>query len=92
MLSDATGTALDGDGDGTPGGAYNFWFRSVDAAETVIVDKAHSPDPGQPLGTLANPFDNIADALDATASGNVVRVVPNAGSDGDLATLDDNFA
>ena len=92
VLSDATGTALDGDGDGTPGGAYNFWFRSVDEAETVIVDKAHSPDPGQPLGTLANPFDNIADALDATASGNVVRVVPNAGSDGDLATLDDNFA
>ena len=41
VLSDATGTALDGDGDGTPGGAYNFWFRSVDEAETVIVDKAH---------------------------------------------------
>ena len=92
VLSDATGTALDGDGDGSPGGAYNFWFRGVTAAETIVVDKAHSPDPAQPLGSLTNPFDNISEALAAAVPGNIVRIVPNAGSDGNLATLDDNFA
>ncbi len=38
-IVDTTGTPLDGDRDGLAGGAFNFWFRSSTAANTVYVDK-----------------------------------------------------
>ncbi|MEO2016485.1 MAG: hypothetical protein ABGZ53_19175, partial [Fuerstiella sp.] len=34
-----TGVAFDGDSDGVAGGVYNFWFRAVDSADTLFVDK-----------------------------------------------------
>ena len=34
-LRDASGVALDGDGDGTPGGVFNFWFRAASPAGTA---------------------------------------------------------
>ena len=33
VIVDATGTALDGDGDGVPGGTYNFWLRTQTPAK-----------------------------------------------------------
>ena len=57
-----TGTLLDGDGDGTPGGVNNFWFRVADAAHTIFVDKAATGGTG-PLGSITNPYTTIADAL-----------------------------
>src|SRR6185503_9688171 len=53
-LSDSTGVKLDGDADGKPGGAYEFWFQSNTAANTIYVDKANVQ--ANPNGTLNNPF------------------------------------
>ena len=69
--SDLSKTRLDGDGDGMPGGVFNFWFRTAgvssgqtdDPARTIFVDKSHTPLVGQALGTQANPFNNIAEVL-----------------------------
>jgi len=82
-------TALDGDGDGVPGGVYNFWFR-VDR-EPIIVDKA-APDGGN--GTLLFPFNNIAWVFDArnpngARTDDVVRIIGNGGADNNLATPED---
>ena len=38
-IVDATGTALDGDRDGEPGGIFSFWFNTASAADTIYVDK-----------------------------------------------------
>ena len=85
-----TGQRLDGDADGVAGGVHNFWFRAV--ANTIFVDKSHSPVAGPTLGSLANPYNNIALALAAAKSGDVVRIVGNGGADGQLSTVDDNLA
>ncbi len=77
-------TALDGDGDGEPGGVYNFWFRA--SATPIIVDKS-APSGGS--GTLSSPFNTIAAALQASRSGDIVRIVGNGGTDGNLGTAAD---
>ena len=41
-------------------------------------------------GTLANPFTEIDLALNAAAAGDIVRVVGNAGADGDISTVADS--
>ena len=66
-------TFLDGDGDGVPGGVYNFWFKAAPvlqsgppttAAETIFVDKSYVPPSGTtPSGTLNAPYNNLATAL-----------------------------
>lgn len=38
-LLDATGTSFDGEGDGVPGGVYNFWFRATAPTDTLFVDR-----------------------------------------------------
>ncbi|MCO6458585.1 MAG: tandem-95 repeat protein [Pirellulaceae bacterium] len=86
------GTPLDGDADGTPGGAFNFWFRVVDTPDTIYVDKAHVTNNALPRGTLANPWDELDNALAVAQPGQVVRLVANGGLDGNLGTLADNFA
>jgi hypothetical protein len=98
ILVDTTGTAFDGDADGIAGGAYEFWFQ---AGNTVFVDKA-STAAGTPNGTIANPYRDIDDALAATTSRNqdgnalnnvdIVRIVGNGGTDGDLSTPADSQA
>ena len=92
-LIDATGTAFDGDGDGVPGGVFNFWLRSVAAADQVFVDKA-APSGGD--GSLERPFRELDQALNdplhKPRPGQILRVVGNGGADGDLATLQDNLA
>ncbi len=77
-------TPLDGDGDGVPGGVFNFWFR-VDATP-IIVDKT-APSGG--TGNLTSPFNTIAAALNLARNGDVVRIVGNGGTDGNLGTPED---
>ncbi|GIW99402.1 MAG: hypothetical protein KatS3mg111_2735 [Pirellulaceae bacterium] len=89
ILRDATGTPVDGDADGTPGGVYNFWFRASTAANTKFVDKSASAGGN---GSLSAPFKYIKDALAAAQPGEVVRIVGNGGGDGSLATVADNLA
>lgn len=95
-LKDATGTLFDGDADGAPGGAYNFWFQVATAENTVFVDKAATSAVGA-LGSITNPFRNLRDATDpananSARAGDVLRVVGNGGADGNLATVADNLA
>ena len=93
FLTDATGTAFDGDADGVPGGIYNYWMRVVGVENQVVVDKS-APDGGD--GTLASPFNNLNEALTDPANGveegDIMRIVGNGGGDGDLSTVDDNLA
>lgn len=94
-IVDNAGTALDGDGDGTPGGVYNFWFRSQTvnstpaANNTLFVDKS-APSGGN--GTMTTPFNNLSTALAAATAGQIVRVIANPGTDNDLDTTSDNQA
>lgn len=90
-LKDTSGTEFDGDADGTPGGTFNFWFQANTPANTLVVDKIPGAGAG-PLGSLTNPFTSLDDALATALPGQIVRVVGNGGVDGDLATLQDNFA
>ncbi len=98
QLMDLTGTALDGDADGRPGGAFEFWFEGNTPATTIYVDKARDLNGNQNegSGTLADPYDTIDQALSvagAQAAGGqrrTVRIVGNGGADGNLATTGDN--
>ncbi|MEX2176014.1 MAG: PPC domain-containing protein, partial [Pirellulaceae bacterium] len=92
-ITDTTGVKLDGDADGRPGGKYEFWFQSNSAAgSTIYVDKANTSGPF--LGTLADPLNNLAAAIDAAEAGpaKIIRVVGNGGTDGNVNTLQDNRA
>ena len=82
-ISDTSGTLLDGDRDGEPGGAFQFWFNTASAAKTVFVDKAAAAGGN---GTIATPYNNLKTALDAVAAANtavpgsrtLMRIVGNA--------------
>ncbi len=61
---------------------------------TIFVDKSAGPNAD---GSLAKPFNNIAgtgvpNAFGVAQPGDIVRIVGNGGSDGNLATANDNFA
>ncbi|MCC7334890.1 MAG: pre-peptidase C-terminal domain-containing protein [Pirellulaceae bacterium] len=85
----ATGTEIDGDADGSPGGAFNFWFRPSTAATTKFVDKS-AANGGN--GSVTAPYNNIGTALAAATPGTVVRIVGNGGADRNFATTADNLA
>ncbi len=85
----ATGTEIDGDGDGQPGGTFNFWFRPSTVATTKFVDKSATTAGN---GSLATPFKNISAALAVATPGTVVRIVGNGGADKNMATTADNLA
>ncbi len=99
--SDGNGTAVqvDGDADGRPGGAYDFWFIPTGPTNMVLVDKA-SRSTATPDGSRTLPFKNIAPALEsvrqkATSDPNnsyVLRIVGNGGADNQLSTTSDNLA
>ncbi|MBB3204713.1 hypothetical protein FHS27_000477, partial [Rhodopirellula rubra] len=76
QLTDVDGTAIDGDGDGTPGGVHSFWFDNADAANTFYVDKlGANVDVG---GATVASHATIASALlaaQAAVGRSVVRVV-----------------
>ena len=91
QILDTTGTALDGDADGVPGGVFEFHFRTAAVVDTFFVDKANDTTPGADgSGTEADPFDTISQAVAAAGAGDVIRVVANGGTDNKLKTLDDN--
>ncbi len=96
-IADASVSLLDGDRDGVAGGNYNFWFEPA-RANTIYVDKLGGAGTGV-LGSIANPYSNIPDALiaaeaaiDSGQEGVVVRLLPNGGADNDLETTADNLA
>ena len=105
FLLDSTGTPIDGDGDGTPGGVFDFWFQATESAttdtvgNTLFVDKIAGSNPIAELGSLDNPFSQIDQALAAAAARNqdgnpandiqIVRIIGNEGGDGDLGTPED---
>ena len=96
-LTDTSGMLFDGDADGQPGGAYDFWFKTqqttnVKASNHVIwVDKAFVPGPGVLSdGTLNRPYTNISAALAQAAPGDLVRIVGNNFAN-DATNLTDNL-
>ena len=90
-LTDTTGVALDGDGDGLPGGVFDFWFVPNDVNNTLYVDKASTVTSGT-LGTVGNPFREIDQAIAAALPGDTIRVIGNGGVDGRIETLRDNYS
>ena len=90
-LTDTTGVALDGDGDGRPGDVFNFWFVPSDVNDTLYVDKAATSASGNP-GTVNNPFREIDQAIAAASEGTTIRVLGNGGVDGQMETLADNYS
>jgi VCBS repeat-containing protein len=103
QIVDIDNTALDGDLDGVAGGVYSFWFRAAQPltnsaspeVRTIFVDKSHVQNtaPGAPaLGSLANPFNKISSALSVARQGDIVRILGNAGLDGNPLTLADSYA
>ncbi len=90
-LTDTTGVALDGNGDGRPGDVFNFWFVPSDVNDTFYVDKAATSASGN-LGTVSNPFREIDQAIAAATEGTTIRVLGNGGVDGQMETLADNYS
>jgi GEVED domain/Dockerin type I domain/Bacterial pre-peptidase C-terminal domain len=80
---------IDGDADGRPGGAYDFWFVPTGASNTIYVDKAAT---AAGNGTIAAPYRRIQQALAAATPGKVIRIVGNGGVDNKLETTADNLA
>jgi len=83
-IVDATGTPLDGDRDGKPGGTFSFWFQTASPAETIFVDRANTQ-PGGGVGTLANPFKTISAAVAAATADpakRIIRIVGNTAGAG----------
>ncbi|MCU0870776.1 MAG: pre-peptidase C-terminal domain-containing protein, partial [Pirellulaceae bacterium] len=90
LLSQAT--PLDGDADGEPGGVYNFWFRV--SPRQIFVDTYVGPNESESsicpgTGSLQSPYCRISDATKAARAGDIIRIVGNGGTDGDLATPED---
>lgn len=84
-ITDAGGVQFDGDNDGVQGGVHNFWFRAVNPSQMLLVDKT-APAGGN--GSLSQPYNNVAVALNAALPGYVVRIVGNGVADGDNTTPD----
>ena len=97
FITDNSGVDLDADGDGTPGGTLNTWFNVTETdgipvggeSRTLFVDKSATTTGN---GSISSPYTNLNTAMAAAAAGDIVRVVGNAGADGDAATLQDNQA
>ena len=89
-LVDGTKTKFDGDADGVPGGAYNYWFNVE--KDTVFVDKTSTSSVED--GTLANPYKTIDEAFRQKGTpGTIIRVLGNHFYDDDannLSTYSDN--
>src|SRR5690606_21436502 len=92
VLRDADGTAMDGDGDGVPGGVHQFWFQASDVESTLFVDRANDPLLGGNGGdgSLAAPFDRLNTALAEAGSRIVVpRDVAQSIQDSESFVIDD---
>lgn len=90
FMQDTSGTALDGDGDGQPGGAFNFWFRAAAAStgavssspRTIYVDKSFT---GVGNGSPSQPMNNLNfstwPAGAVPVEGDIIRVLGSTASD-----------
>ncbi|MEW4562724.1 GEVED domain-containing protein [Bremerella sp. JC770] len=97
----AAGAALDGDLDGTAGGAFNFWFRAESATHTglapnvprtLFVDATYT---GPQTGSITQPFSTISAAItaaDNAGRGDVIRVIGLDAIGSEQDTLEDNIA
>jgi hypothetical protein len=86
-IVDATGTPLDGDRDGSPGGLFQFWFNTAAQSDTIYVDRANTQF-GNGAGTLANPFKTISAAVAAASADpgkRIIRIVGNTAGAGGMA-------
>ena len=72
---DLTGRPLDGDRDGTAGGTFQFWFKTVASTATAYVDKTAAVGGD---GSLAKPYSTIKAAVDGIGTRKLLRVVGNA--------------
>ncbi|KAA1258524.1 Matrixin [Rubripirellula obstinata] len=91
-IRDAAGTAFDGDADGTPGGAFNYFFRVAAESDTLYVDASAADPPAGTAGSALTPFNEIDQAIAAATPGQTVRIVGNAGADGIIGLEQDNFS
>ena len=96
-ITDINGSTLDGDSDGRAGGVYDFWFQAAapngeqaTQRRTLFVDKATGSAGGD--GSRSAPYLTIQAAFAAAQPGDIVRLVPNGGLDGNVLTPRDNFA
>ncbi|TWT73865.1 tandem-95 repeat protein [Allorhodopirellula solitaria] len=93
-LVDANGTRLDGDADGAAGGDFNFWFRTAPATtnasevRTIFVTK-DSDGSDSNNGSLDSPYGTVSKALSESKPGDIVRLLPSAGLDGQVTAVDD---
>ncbi len=86
-IIDSAGSAIDGDRDGIAGGSYNFWFNVAPANKTIFVHKGMV---GVGNGTAAAPYRELDTALASAAPGDIIRVLGDKGSDGNLSTATDS--
>ena len=82
-LTDAAGYLLDGDDIQQPGGTYDFWFQTEtwsggSPTNEIFVDKMTPASPTGTLGSITNPYTNIATALASAKSGEIVRIEGNS--------------
>jgi hypothetical protein len=73
-IFDGSGTPLDGDRDGKPGGAFHFWFNTASTADTIFVDKAAASSGN---GSITTPYKSIKSAIENSGSNKIIRIVGN---------------
>ncbi|KLU05935.1 Alkaline phosphatase [Rhodopirellula islandica] len=96
-ITDTAGSRLDGDADGVEGGEFNFWFRTareISAADEprvlYVVKDADGDDTND--GSFATPLKTISRAFELSEPGDIVRLLPSAGADNLISTVEDNPA
>lgn len=106
-LVDTTGVALDGDGDGRPGGVFDFWYRAAEPLNPAL-RQLELAVPNGPItsatifvdkaatsngtGALTAPLRSIDQAIAMARPGDVIRIVANGGADGRISTPEDNLS
>ncbi len=94
-LRDIDGTTVDGDSDGTPGGDFNFWFRvtaQIPVAgqpRTYFVTKDVTRGNDNRAGTVDQPLLTLTRATALAQPGDIIRLLPAAGADGEIGPLSD---
>src|SRR6185437_10112628 len=104
-LTDTNGTPLQGNSNGTSGGAYDFWFNvggfladqpapntRLPGSNSIFVDKnPPASDANFPLGSVQNPYTNVADALQTAADRIMAPAGSTPGLDGQTFVINDGF-